>query len=117
MVKPIGDVVAKLAKGTHAKTPLQTSAGWMVLQLEDTRDTPPPPFEEVKAALTQELQRESVAAYVAGLRKSGKLKLIEAGQPQAAAPKGAAPKADAKPQAKPAAPKKPSADDIIAPKK
>lgn len=112
MVKPIGDVVAKLAKGAYSKTPLQTGAGWMVLQLEDTRETAPPPFDEIKTTIAQELQRESVARYVAELRKSGKLRIIEGGQPQAAAPK-----AEAKPQAKPAAPKKPSADDMIAPKK
>jgi len=112
MVKPISEVVSKLTKGAHAKTPLQTGAGWMVLQLEDTRDTPPPAFDEVKATIAQELQRESVARYVGELRKAGKLKVLEAGQPQADAPK-----AEAKPQAKPAAPKKPSAEDMIAPKK
>ena len=118
MVKPISEVVTKLGKGAHAKTPLQTGAGWMVLQLEETRDTPPPAFDEIKAALTQELQRESVARYVAELRKAGKVRVVEGGQGQAAAPK--APAAQAKPQAKPAAPaapKKPSADDMIAPKK
>jgi peptidyl-prolyl cis-trans isomerase C len=112
MVKPIAEVVSKLGKGAHSKTPLQTGAGWMVLQLEDTRDTPPPPFDEMKGSIAQELQRESVARYVAELRKSGKLRVIEGGAAQAAAPK-----ADAKPQAKPAAPKKPSADEMIAPKK
>jgi len=119
MVKPIGEVVSKLSKGAYSKTPLQTSAGWMVLQLEDTRDTPLPAFDEVKNAIAQELQRETVARYVGELRKAGKLKVIEGGQAQAAAPKAAAPKAEAKPQAqpKPAAPKKPSADEMIAPKK
>lgn len=112
MVKPIGEVVTKLGKGTYSKTPLQTGAGWMVLQLEDTRETAPPPFDEIKSAIAQELQRESVARYVGELRKAGKLKVIEGGQEQAAAPK-----AEAKPQAKPAAPKKPSAEQMIAPKK
>jgi peptidyl-prolyl cis-trans isomerase C len=112
MVKPIGEVVTKLKKGEHAKAPLQTSAGWMVLQLEDTRETALPPFDELKAGIAQELQRESVARYVAELRKAGKLKVVEGGQPQAAAPK-----AEAKAPAKPAAPKKPSANDMIAPKK
>jgi len=67
--------------------------------------TPPPAFDEIKAALTQELQRESVARYVAELRKAGKVRVIEGGQGQAAAPK--APAAAAKPQAKPAAPAAP----------
>jgi len=78
MVKPIAEVASKLGKGAHSKTPLQTGAGWMVLQLEDTRDTPPPPFDEIKNSIAQELQRESVARYVAELRKNGKLKLLEA---------------------------------------
>ena len=110
MVKPIADVVTALGKDAHSKTPLQTGAGWMVLKLEDTRDAPSPAFEDVKATIAAELQRDVVARYIGELRKSGKMKVLEGNKPEASAPKAEA-------KAKPAAPKKPSADDMIAPKK
>ena len=111
MVKPIAEVVTKLDKGAHAKAPLKTDAGWMVLKLDDQRDAPPPAFDDVKAAIAAELQREAVAKYVAELRQNGKLKVLEGGKPEAAA------KSEAKAPPKAQAPKKPSAQEMIAPKK
>ncbi len=111
MIKPIAEVVTALDKGAYAKTPLKTDAGWMVLKLDEQRDAPPPAFDDVKAAITAELQREAVAKYVAELRKNGKMKVLEGGKGEAAAPK-----AEAKAPAKAPAPKK-SAEDMIAPKK
>jgi peptidyl-prolyl cis-trans isomerase C len=110
VIKPIGDAVSKLEKGAHTKAPLQTQAGWMLLELEDARDAAPPSFEQAKAAISAELQRDTVAAYVNSLRKAGKLAVADGQSRPAPA------KQEAKPAAKPAAPKK-SAEDMIAPKK
>jgi peptidyl-prolyl cis-trans isomerase C len=111
MVKPIADVVTNLDKGAYAKAPLKTDAGWMVLKLDDQRDAPPPAFDDVKAAIATELQREAVAKYVAELRQNGKLKVLEGGKPEAAA------KSEGQAPPKAQAPKKPSAQEMIAPKK
>jgi len=110
VIKPVGDAVSKLEKGAHLKAPLQTQAGWMLLELEDVRDAAPPSLEQAKAAISAELQRDTVAGYVNSLRKSGKLSVADGQSRPAPA------KQEAKPAAKPAAPKK-SAEDMIAPKK
>ena len=44
MVKPFGDVVKAMEKGTYAKTPVQSQFGWHIIKLEDTRDIKPPEF-------------------------------------------------------------------------
>lgn len=111
VIKPVGDAVSKLEKGGRSKAPLQTQAGWMLLELEDVRDATPPSLEQAKAAISAELQRDTVAAYVNSLRKAGKLAVADGQSRPAPAKQGAA-----KPAAKPAAPKK-SAEDMIAPKK
>ena len=110
VIRPIGDAIAKLDKGGHSKAPLQTQAGWMLLELEDVRDAQPPSLEQAKPALQAELQRDSVAAYVNNLRKSAQVKVADGQSRPAPA------KQEGKPAAKPAAPKK-SAEDMIAPKK
>src|ERR1700690_1541828 len=42
MVKPFADAVKALKKG-EVSPPVQTQYGWLVIQLEDTRDAAPPP--------------------------------------------------------------------------
>ena len=52
MVKPFADAVKALKKGEITPQPVQTQYGWHVIQLEDTRDAAPPPFDQVKQQLT-----------------------------------------------------------------
>ena len=40
-----------LKKGEITARPVQTRMGWHVVQLEDTRDSQPPPFEQVRDQL------------------------------------------------------------------
>ena len=47
------NAVASLKKGEFTKTPVQTAAGWHVIQLMNTRDRTPPAFEEVKDRLVK----------------------------------------------------------------
>ena len=42
------NAVASLKKGEFSKTPVQTAAGWHVIQLMNTRDRSPPAFDDVK---------------------------------------------------------------------
>lgn len=48
MVKPFADAVAALKKGEVTATPVKTEYGWHVIRLDDTRDTPVPPLDQVK---------------------------------------------------------------------
>jgi peptidyl-prolyl cis-trans isomerase C len=90
MVKPFGDAVRSLKKGEVTPEPVQTQYGWHVIQLEDTRDAAPPPFEQVKSQLTNNAIRKKLQAYVADLKKDAKIErkldTSGAGAPGAAAP-------------------------------
>jgi len=73
MVKPFGDAVKGLKKGEYTQQPVQTQFGWHVIQLEDTRDVTPPPFDQVKAQLTNAWIRKKLQQYVAELKKNAKI--------------------------------------------
>ena len=73
MVKPFGDAVKNLKKGEVTPEPVQTQYGWHVIQLEDTRDATPPPFEQVKPQITNNLIRKKLQVYVADLKKEAKI--------------------------------------------
>jgi peptidyl-prolyl cis-trans isomerase C len=121
MVKPFGDAVKSLKKGEVTPEPVQTQYGWHVIQLEDTREATPPPFDQVKAQLTNGAVRKKLQVYVADLKKDAKIerKLDAPGAaaPGAAAPGAAAPGAaappgttgSAAPDAAPATPATPAA--------
>jgi peptidyl-prolyl cis-trans isomerase C len=73
MVKPFGDAVKDLKKGEYTQQPVQTQFGWHIIQLVDTRDVTPPPFDQVKAQLTNAWIRKKLQEYVAELKKSAKI--------------------------------------------
>ena len=73
MVKPFADAVKTLKKGEVTPEPVQTQYGWHVIQLEDTREAAPPPFDQVKAQLTNSLVRKKLQAYVEDLKKNAKI--------------------------------------------
>jgi peptidyl-prolyl cis-trans isomerase C len=47
------NAVALLKKGDFTSTPVQTAAGWHVIQLQNTRDRTPPAFDDVKDRLAK----------------------------------------------------------------
>lgn len=73
MVKPFGDAVKGLKKGEVTPQPVQTQYGWHVIQLEDTREAAPPPFDQVKAQLVNAVIRKKLQAYVEDLKKNAKI--------------------------------------------
>jgi len=73
MAKPFGDAVKNLKKGEMTQEPVQTQFGWHVIKLEDTREAPPPPFEQVKQQVTNNVMQKKLAAYVDTLKKSAKI--------------------------------------------
>jgi peptidyl-prolyl cis-trans isomerase C len=72
MVKPFADAVKNLKKG-ELSPPVQTQYGWHVIQLEDTREASPPPFDQVKPQLTDAVMRKKLQAYVEDLKKQAKI--------------------------------------------
>jgi len=73
MVKPFGDAVKGLKKGEITPEPVQTQFGWHVIQLEDTRDVTPPPFDQVKTQVTNGVIQKKLQAYVEELKKNAKI--------------------------------------------
>ncbi len=71
VVKPFGDAVVGLKKG--AEVTVHTEFGWHVIRLEDSRETQPPPFDNVKNEIRNNLQRQQVDKLVSGLRAKAKV--------------------------------------------
>lgn len=67
--------IRDLKKGQYTKTPLRTDLGWHVVQLTDTREAAPPPFEseQVQEQLVQALQQKQFDAWVDGLVAKSKI--------------------------------------------
>jgi peptidyl-prolyl cis-trans isomerase C len=73
MAKPFGDAVKTLKKGEMTQEPVQTQFGWHVIKLEDTRETAPPPFEQVKQQVNNGVVQKKLQAYVDSLKKTSKI--------------------------------------------
>lgn len=73
MVPEFATAVASLKKGEITPKPVQTKFGWHVIQLEDTRATTPPDYEEVKSKLGQIVQNKKMQAYLDELKKTAKI--------------------------------------------
>jgi peptidyl-prolyl cis-trans isomerase C len=73
MVKPFADAVVALKKGEITQKPVQSQFGWHVIKLEDTRDTPVPPFDQVKTQVENIVQQKKFKAYTDELMKTAKV--------------------------------------------
>jgi peptidyl-prolyl cis-trans isomerase C len=70
MAKPFGDAVRSLKKGEMTQEPVQTQFGWHIIKIDDTRDAVPPPFDQVKQQLTNQIMQKKLLEYIDGLKKS-----------------------------------------------
>ena len=68
MVKPFSDAVVALENGAYTAEPVQTQFGWHVILREDSRETQPPSFEEVRDRLRPTVEQKKLQAYLDGLR-------------------------------------------------
>jgi peptidyl-prolyl cis-trans isomerase C len=73
MAKPFADAVKGLKKGEMTSAPVQTQFGWHVIRLEDTREVAPPPFDQVKQQVTNQVIQKKLQAYAEGLKKTAKV--------------------------------------------
>ncbi|ACC70212.1 peptidylprolyl isomerase [Paraburkholderia phymatum] len=63
----------KLQKGQMTDEPVHTQFGWHIIRVDDVRQTPPPPFEQVKAQIAQQMQQEKLQAFEENLRAKAKV--------------------------------------------
>jgi peptidyl-prolyl cis-trans isomerase C len=72
-VKEFSDALAALGKGKTTETPVKTQFGFHIIRLDDTRESPVPKFDEVKAQIAQQLQQGKLAEYQQSLREKAKI--------------------------------------------
>ncbi len=72
-VKPFSEAMVKLDKGKYTEIPIQTQFGWHVIRLDDVRDAKPPPLEQVKPQIQQELERRRIQQLQQDLRAKAKV--------------------------------------------
>jgi peptidyl-prolyl cis-trans isomerase C len=102
--------VQALKPGEYTHKPVQTQYGWHVIQLVETRDVQPPPFDQVKQRLEQIVQAKKFRNYMDELMRGAKIEKFDQTAATAApgatpgAAAGAAPGAGAGTGAAPAAP-------------
>ncbi len=72
-VKPFGDALTRMNKGTFTETPVKTDYGYHVIKLEDTRPLNIPSFDEMKPLLVRAAQEQMVNKMIAGLRAKAKI--------------------------------------------
>lgn len=77
MVKPFTDATAALKPGEYSSEPVQTQFGWHIILLDETRESEPPPLEDVKDELTVFLRRNMLASYFNELREQADVSLNE----------------------------------------
>jgi peptidyl-prolyl cis-trans isomerase C len=74
MVQPFASAVISMKKGDVTQTPVQTPFGWHVIELLDTREQTPPPFDSVKDRVQMIVQEKKVRDYQEQLLKTATVK-------------------------------------------
>lgn len=72
-VPEFGAAATHLQKGQMTDTPVKTQYGWHIIRLDDVRNVAPPPLEQVRAQIVQQIQQEKLQAFEEGLRKNAKI--------------------------------------------
>lgn len=78
MVPEFGAAVAKLEKGKFTEEPVKTQFGYHVIVLDDSRATPVPELDSVKAQLTQQLQQKNLKKMLDDLKAKAKIEIVGA---------------------------------------
>jgi peptidyl-prolyl cis-trans isomerase C len=116
MVPEFAGAVMALKPGEYTHKPVQTQYGWHVIQLLETREVTPPPFDQVRQRLVQVVEAKKFRLYQDELLRNAKVEKFPdrmVGNATPSAPGTAAPGAPGAPGAPPAAP--PAAAPAAAP--
>ncbi len=71
-VPEFSQAMVALKKGEMTETPVKSQFGFHIIKLEDTREAPFPPFDDVKAQLKQRLEQQKMQQYQEELRAKAK---------------------------------------------
>jgi len=75
MVKPFSEATAKLEKGQYTSTPVQTQFGWHVIILDDSRESTPPPFDDIKDRIKMLLVNQKMQQHVETMRNAATIEI------------------------------------------
>jgi peptidyl-prolyl cis-trans isomerase C len=75
MVQPFADAVAGLEKGSYTKEPVQTEFGWHVILLEDSRESTPPAFDDIKDRLKVLVANQQLQQHIQQIRETAKIEI------------------------------------------
>lgn len=77
-----GKALEQLKKGQYTTTPVKTKFGWHIIQVDDLREVPLPPFDNVKEKIKASLQGQQMQKYMDELKKQAKIEIIKKTEPE-----------------------------------
>ncbi|HXW75584.1 MAG TPA: peptidylprolyl isomerase [Steroidobacteraceae bacterium] len=110
MVPEFAGAVIALKPGEYTHKPVQTQFGWHVIQLLETRELTPPPYDQVRQRLEQVVEAKKFRLYTDELMHNAKIEKFldqtapSTQSPGATSPQGLPPAAPASAAPPPAAP-------------
>ena len=81
MVPEFGAAVAKLTKGKFTDEPVKSQFGYHVILLEDSRPKTIPPLEQIKPALQQQMQQQTLKKLLDDMKAKAKIEIVQATAP------------------------------------
>jgi peptidyl-prolyl cis-trans isomerase C len=72
-VPEFAEAATHLQKGQMTDAPVHTQFGWHIIRVDDVRSITPPPLEQVRPQIVQQIQQEKLQAFEEGLRKNAKI--------------------------------------------
>ena len=75
MVQPFADAIAGLEKGSYTREPVQTQFGWHVILLEDTRESTPPAFDDIKDRLKVLVANQQLQQHIKQVREAATIEI------------------------------------------
>jgi len=90
MVKPFSEALIGMEKGGYTHQPVKTQFGWHVIMMEDSRESTPPAFEQVKPQLEMMVRNQRVQDYINKLRNLANIQIMETEPAPEAETEGAA---------------------------
>jgi peptidyl-prolyl cis-trans isomerase C len=75
MVQPFADALVELKKGSYTEEPVQTQFGWHVILLEDTRESTPPAFDDIKDRLKVLVANQQLQQHIQQVREAAKIEI------------------------------------------
>ncbi len=91
MVPEFGAAVAQLVKGKFTEEPVKSQFGYHVILLEDSRLQQVQPLEQIKPALTQQIQQQNLKKLFDEMKAKAKIEIVQAPAPVSAPTQGAKP--------------------------